>query len=82
MPPSRLTVLERAAKKLWTKRHEAKRKRKRAQTALETICQDEKELKEKWIEALDAYWLEKYRVGCIQESPDMPMLSNSEESCG
>ena len=88
MPPSRLTVLKRAAKKLWTKKQEAKQKRKRAQTALETMSQGEKELKEELEKALAAYWEEKYRVGRIQESPDMPMLSDSEEdvekrnSCG
>ena len=79
MPPSRLTVLKRAAKKLWTKKPEAKQKRKRAQTALETISQGEKELKEELEKALAAYWEEKDRVGRIQESPDMPMLSDSEE---
>ena len=61
MPPSRLTTLKRAVRKLRKLRHEAKVKLKQAQTALETISQNEKELKEKLEKAAAAYWKEYWK---------------------
>ena len=76
MPPSQLTVLKNAAKKLWRKRQEAKQKGRRAQAALANTWQEEQKMKEKYKEALAAY---EAKAG--PSDRDLPMDS-SEESCG
>ena len=80
MPPSHLTVLKRVAKKLWTKRQEAKQKRTRAVDMLEKIWQDEIKFKQKYKEARAAWKAQ----GGVSDT-DLPVQMNSdssEESCG
>ena len=62
-------------------RHEAKVQLKQAQTALETISQNEKELKEKLEKAAAAYW-EEYWKRRLHTGEELLRLNYSRERAG